>query len=63
VQLLPIDEILRFGDNDFAITVAKAMTEACMRNNHKLRKEKLKLGMKNKKKGRKVNGKGSDTAK
>jgi hypothetical protein len=62
VQLLPIDEILRFGDDDFAITVAKDNDGSTYAKYLKLRKEKLKLGMKNSKKWRKVREKGREAA-
>jgi len=59
VQLLPIDEILRFGDDDFATEVAKDDDGSIYAKYIRLRQEKLKLGMKNKKRGRKDNEKGT----
>lgn len=39
VQLLPVDEILRFGDNDFAMIVAKDEDANSYRSFLKLRNE------------------------
>lgn len=49
VQLLPVDEILRFGDNDFAMIVAKDEDANSYRSFLKLRNE---TKMKGKKKTR-----------
>jgi hypothetical protein len=46
VQLIPIDEILRFGDEEFAMTIAKDTDGSVYARYLKLRKEKLKLGTK-----------------
>ncbi len=42
VQLMPVDEILRFGDKDFAIIVAKDEDERTYAIFQKLRSERLK---------------------